>query len=62
MLFSIVVAQIDIPFLHTLSSIYCLHFFFFFCFLRPHLQHVEVSRLGVKSELQLPPYTTATAM
>ena len=25
-----------------------------------HLQHVEVSRLGVRSELQLPAYTTAT--
>ena len=30
-------------------------------FLGPHLQHVEVSRLGVKSELQLPTYTIATA-
>ena len=30
--------------------------FFFFC-----VWHVEVSRLGVKSELQLPVYTTATA-
>ena len=27
----------------------------------PHLQHMEVPRLGVKSELQLPAYTTATA-
>ena len=34
--------------------------FFFFClFLGPHL---EVLRLGVKSELQLPAYVTATAM
>ena len=32
MLFSIVVAPTDIPFLHTLSSIYCLHFFFFLLF------------------------------
>ena len=29
--------------------------------LRPHLWHMEVPRLGVKSELQLPTYTTATA-
>ena len=31
------------------------------CFLGLHLQHVEVPRLGVKSELQLLAYTTATA-
>ena len=36
-----------------------LHTFFFF--LRWHLWHMEVPRLGVKSELQLPAYTTATA-
>ena len=36
-------------------------FFFFFCFLGPHPWHVEVPRLGVSSELQLPAYTTATA-
>ena len=34
-----------------------LFFYFFF-----HSWHVEVPRLGVKSELQLPAYTTATAM
>ena len=41
-------------------------FFFFFFFgagwLRPHLRHMEVPRLGVEWELQLPAYTTATAM
>ena len=37
-------------------------FFFFFCFLEPHLQNMEVLRLGVESELQLLTYTTATAM
>ena len=31
-------------------------------FLGPHLRHREVSRLGVKTVLQLPAYTTATAM
>ena len=34
--------------------------FFFFCFLGPILWHIEVPRLGVESELQLPAYTTAT--
>ena len=37
------------------------YYFCFFCFLGPHLQQMEVPRLGVKSELQLPGYTTATA-
>ena len=38
-------------------------FFFFFClFLGPNVQHIEVPRLGVKSELQLPAYATVTAM
>ena len=32
----------------------------FFFFLGPHLQYMEVPRLGVKSELQLPAYATAT--
>ena len=34
----------------------------FFLFLGPHLQHMEVPRLGVESEQQLPAYATATAM
>ena len=34
---------------------------FFSFFLQLHLQHVEVPRLGVNMELQLPAYTTATA-
>ena len=33
----------------------------FFCFLGPHLQHMDVPRLMAESELQLPAYTTATA-
>ena len=33
----------------------------FFCFLGPHSWHMEVPRLGVKSQLQLPAYTTAIA-
>ena len=31
------------------------------CFSGPHPQHMEIPRLGIKSELQLPAYTTATA-
>ena len=39
-------------------------FYLFVClhFLGLHLWHMEVPRLGVKSELQLPAYTKATAM
>ena len=36
-------------------------FFSFLVFLGPHLRHMEVPRLGVTSELQLPVYITATA-
>ena len=36
--------------------------FFLLIFLGLHPRHMEVPRLGVQSELQLPPYTTATAM
>ena len=36
--------------------------FVLFCFVGPHLWHMELRRLGVKSELQLLAYTTATAM
>ena len=32
-----------------------------FCFLGPHLQHMEVPRLGAESKLQLPACTPATA-
>ena len=34
---------------------------FFYCFLRPYPQHMEVPKLGVQLELQLPAYITATA-
>ena len=34
---------------------------FFFCFLGPQVQHMEVPRLGVESELQLLVHTTAVA-
>ena len=42
-------------------SLFSFEFFFFF-FLVLHLWHMEVPRLGIKSELQLQAYTTATAM
>ena len=38
-----------------------LFFVFFFSFLGPHLQHMEVPRLGVQWELQPPVNATATA-
>ena len=38
-----------------------LFFVYVFWFLRPHLQHVRVPGLGVKLDLWLPAYTTATA-
>ena len=43
---------------------FCFLFCFVFCLfvsLGPHLRHMEVPRLGVESELQLPAYTTVTA-
>ena len=55
------------PLRHTgapigLFRVFCLFICLFVCFLGPHLWHMEVPRLGVDMELQLPAYTTATAM
>ena len=52
--------------LYMLSFFFSFFFFFFFfffflVFLGLHLWHIEVPRLRVKSELQLPAHTTATA-
>ena len=45
-----------------LSIIHCFLFVCLLaCFLGLHVQHMRVPRLGVKPELQLPAYTTATA-
>ena len=47
-----------------LSSLCCPYYYYYYyiiCFLGPYPGHVEVPRLGVKSELQLPAYATATA-
>ena len=41
------------------SSLSLCHFFFFEGGLHP--QHMDIPRLGVESELQLPAYATATA-
>ena len=41
---------------------YPLIFICLFSFLGPHLWHMEIPRLGVKSELQLLAYAIATAM
>ena len=46
---------------HGIESHIC-QFFFGLFFGGQHLQHMEVPRLGVESELQLPAYATATAM
>ena len=35
---------------------------YLFCFLGLHPRHMEVPRLGVESELQLPAHATATTM
>ena len=45
-----------------LYSVFFFLFFLFFPLLRPHVRHMEVPRLGVELELQLPATVTATAM
>ena len=50
-------------FLHILSSTSdCPFFFLLFVFLGPHLQHMQVPRLGVESKLQLLACATAVAV
>ena len=51
------------PFCHILACtvLPCYHSFFFFGSMGPYVWHMEVPRLGVESELQLPAYATATA-
>ena len=46
--------------IHRLKFFACL-FVCLFCFLGLQVQHMEVPRLGVEWELQLPAYTTVTA-
>ena len=47
--------------LNHLKASQTFYFILFFVFLGLHLRHVEVPRLEVELELQLPAYTTATA-
>ena len=51
--------------IHSEGFLFCLVLLgLFVCllpFLGPHLQHMDVPRLGVESEVQLPVYATATA-
>ena len=42
------------------QNVFYLFFYLFIFFLELQLWYMEVPRLGVKSELQLPVYTTAT--
>ena len=44
------------------SKIYIYIYFVFLSFLGPHPRHMEIPRLGVRSELLLPAYARATAM
>lgn len=43
------------------TKLFWFFLFVFFCFLELHLRHMKVPRLGVKSELQLQAYPTATS-
>ena len=52
----------ELPYAAGVEEIYYKQYFFFLLFLGPHLQHMEVPSLGVRSELGLPAYTRATAM
>ena len=49
------------PFSKCSSAFMPLLFIYLFCLVGLRLWHVEVHRLGIESELQLPAYTTATA-
>ena len=46
----------------SISILYIYIYLFIYLFLGPHLQHMEVPRLGVQLELQLPACITTTAM
>ena len=53
---SSLVARYDLP-----NPCLFILFINLFCLLGPHLRHMEVPRIGVESELQLPAYAPATA-
>ena len=50
------------PICISISTVVLFVWLVFVCFLGLHLQHTEVPRLGVESELQMPAYTTAPAI
>ena len=54
-------SEIESVIFYIFIYLYIYIFFVFLSFLGPHLWHMEFPRLGVKLELQLPAYTTATA-
>ena len=54
--------EIQIPYSVLSSTPHVSFFFFFLSFLGPHLQHMEVLRLRIQSELQMPAYAATTAM
>ena len=63
--FSLVLLTFDLLFKFFFNIMHLWLLFFSCCcfvFLGPHPWHMEVPRLGIKSELQLPACTTATAM
>ena len=51
----------SLSFSSTLKTMH-FYYYYYFAFLGLHLWHMEVPRLGVESNLQLPAYTIATAM
>ena len=53
--------MVDISLSYSLFLLLLILFYYYYFFLGPHLQPMEVPRLGGESELQLPAYTTATA-
>ena len=60
--FSLWIMEARAPFFAPLLEWFsCFIMKYVFCFLELHLWHVEIPRLGVELELQLPAYATATA-
>ena len=51
--------QLCISMLHSLGKMDTYLFIFKLAFIGPHLRHIEVPRLGIESERQLPAYATA---
>ena len=61
MLFAFIMVSAVLYIIHTsLLKIFFFNLLLLF-FLGPHLWHIEILKLGVHSELQLPAYATATA-